>query len=243
MVPKSYFQQVLPDAFVDAGFSFTTLHWLRHAPSKGAENAIALEKTTSAHKDLLAFLCARHAEIRPNGTLTLCIPGQGPIGIDATQNCLDATVRLLSAACNIDPTFVARMPLYLRSMDEVLAGISAASDSSSGAWEVLESATVPIEHPACAGLMPTTMIGETCSRGIGGDELLGEEYASAMTGFAMAAVSSLLLQEVRASMGGRYPGDAEFLGKFRSVFKSEFLRAYCREKVGFTYLYLCLRRL
>lgn len=235
MVPKSYFQQVLPDAFVDAGFSFTTLHWLRHAPSKGAENAIALEKTTSAHKDLLAFLCARHAEIRPNGTLTLCIPGQGPIGIDATQSCLDATVRQLSSTYNIDPTFVARMPLYLRSMDEVLAGISAASDSSSGAWEVLESATVPIEHPACP--RPST----TMTGGTGVDVF--EEYASAMTGFAMAAVSSLLLQEVRAGMGGRYPGDVEFLGKFRSAFKSEFLQVYCKDKVGFTYLYLCLRRL
>jgi hypothetical protein len=235
MVPKSYFQQVLPDAFVDAGFSFTTLHWLRHAPSKGAsENALDLSKPASAHADLLAFLSARHAEIRPNGTLTLCIPGQGSIGIDATQSCLDATIRQLSATYNIDPTFVARMPLYLRSMDEVLTAILA-SDSGGGAWEGLESATVPIEHPACP--RPST----TMTGGTGVDVF--EEYASAMTGFAMAAVSSLLLQEVRAGMGGRYPGDVEFLGKFRSAFKSEFLQVYCKDKVGFTYLYLCLRRL
>ena len=232
MAPKSYFHQVLPDNFVDAGYSFTSLHWLQLPPLQGSGDPVDLEKAASAHADVVAFLSARHREIRHGGTLMLCIPGQGPIGVDATLKSIIATARGLSGIYSISASVVARMPLYFRTMDEVSTAVSA----SKGAWEVLESAAVPIEHPAC--LEPTA---ERISSLTGADRF--EEYAGAVAGFVMAALSRFLVEDARSSIGASYPGDTDFLADFAAAFKREFLQSCGCEKVGFTYLYLCLRRM
>ena len=117
-------------------------------------------------------------------------------------------------------------------MDEVSTAVSA----SKGAWEVLESAAVPIEHPAC--LEPTAE--RICSL-TGADRF--EEYAGAVAGFVMAALSRFLVEDARSNMGASYPGDTDFLADFAAAFKREFLQSCGCEKVGFTYLYLCLRRM
>ena len=45
-----------------------------------------------------------------------------------------------------------------------------------------------------------------------------------------------------AGTGYQY-GDTDFLADFAAAFKREFLQSCGCEKVGFTYLYLCLRRM
>jgi hypothetical protein len=232
MAPKSHFQQVLPDGFVDAGYCFTALHWLQRPPPQGTEDSAALAKPASAHADLVAFLSARHHELRAGGTLMLCIPGQGPIGVEAVLSCVTATAREVSGTYSISPSVVARMPLYLRTMDEILAAVSA----SEGAWDVLQSAAVPTPHPAC--LDPTA--DRICSL-TGVDRF--EEYAGVVAGFAMAALSGFLAADARANMGGSFPGDGQFVADFTAAYKRVFLRSYGCDEVGFTYLYVNLRKM
>jgi hypothetical protein len=232
MAPKSHFQQVLPDDFVDAGYCFTALHWLQHPPRQDTEESMALAIRASAHNDVVAFLSARHRELRPDGTLMLCIPGQGPVSTDAVLSCVTATARELSATYSISESVVARLPVYFRTMDEILAAVSA----SEGAWDVLQSAAVPTPHPAC--LDPTA---ERICSSTGVDRF--EEYAGVVAGFAMAALSGFLVADARANMGESYPGDKKFVDEFTAAYKRVFLRLHGCEKVGFTYLYVNLRRM
>lgn len=231
MAPKSHFQNVLPDAFVDAGYCFTALHWLQHTPpDKGVEYS----KPAAAHADLLAFLSARHRELRPGGTLALCIPGNGPVGVDAVLKCVSATAREFSSSGtgiysnSISASVVARMPLYFRTMDEILNAVSASKEQWGASWDVLRSEAVPTPHPVCHDL--TTGVDRS------------EQYASAVAGFAMAGLGGFLVADARESMGGGYPGDKVFLEDFTAAYKREFLRSHGGEEVGFTYLYLELRR-
>jgi hypothetical protein len=240
MAPKSHFQNVLPDAFVDAGYCFTALHWLQHTrPDKGVEYS----KPAAAHADLLAFLSARHRELRPDGTLALCVPGQGEVGVDVVLKCVSATAREFSSGTgtysnSISPSIVARMPLYFRTMDEILAAVSASSkEQGGGAWEVLGSAAVPTPHPACLDLKAERLDGSLTT---GVDR--SEEYASAVAGFAMAGLGGFLVADARENMRGGYPGDKVFLEDFTAAYEREFLRSFGGEEVGFTYLYLELGR-
>jgi hypothetical protein len=230
MVPKSHFQQVLPDDFVDAAFSFTALHWLQHAPSHGHEGdnpAFA----ASAHDDLVAFLSARRRELQQDGTLTLCMPGQGPVGVQPVIECLEAAIRELSSTYHFSSSVIACLPMYFRTMDEILSAVS----TCPGAWNVLGNEMVPMVHSAWPG--------PSLENGSGHSSVdVHEDYASAITGFAMAAISGFLVDDVRSNPDNQYPGDTKFLEEFRSVFKREFLKSYCREKVGFTYAFVYLQK-
>jgi hypothetical protein len=58
----------------------------------------------------------------------------------------------------------------------------------------------------------------------------------------MAALSGFLVADARANMGESFPGDREFVADFTEAYKRVFLRLHGCEKVGFTYLYVNLRR-
>jgi hypothetical protein len=231
MVPKSHFQQVLPNDFVDAAFSFTALHWLQHAPSHGPNEGDNAAFAASAHDDLVAFLSARHRELRQDGTLTLCMPGQGPVGVQPVIECLEAAIRDLSSTYHFSPSVIACLPMYFRTMDEILSAVSMCP----GAWNVLGSDMVPMVHSAWPGRSTETSPGMT-----GSDAY--ETYASAITGFAMAAISGFLVEDVKSNPDNQYPGDAKFLEEFRLVFRREFLDSFCQEEVGFTYAFVHLQK-
>jgi hypothetical protein len=231
MVPKSHFQQVLPNDFVNAAFSFTALHWLQHTPSHGIEEGDNAQLAISAHNDLVAFLSARHNELRHDGTLTLCMPGQGPVGVQPVIECLEAAICDLSSTYHFSSSVVANLPFYFRTMDEILSAVS----TCPGAWNVLGNEMVPMVHSAWPG--PSIEIGS-------GNPAVDayEDYASAITGFAMAAISGFLVDDVRLSPENHYPGDTKFLGEFRLVFRREFLKTFSQEKVGFTYAFVHLQK-
>jgi hypothetical protein len=231
MVPKSHFQQVLPNDFVNAAFSFTALRWLQHTPNHGRDEGDNAQLAASANSDLVAFLSARHRELRQDGTLTLCMPGQGPVGVQPVIECLEAAIRHLSSTYHFIPSVIAHLPFYFRTMDEILSAVSICP----GTWNVLGNEMVPMVHSAWPGQSPET------SPGITGGHAY-ENYASATTGFAMAAVSGFLVDDVKSNPDNHYPGDAKFLEEFRPIFRREFLTSYCQEKVGFTYAFVHLQK-
>ncbi|KAI7772271.1 hypothetical protein LZL87_007632 [Fusarium oxysporum] len=236
MVPKSFFGQVLPHDFVDAGFSFTALHWLQHMPSSFEPSDLA----EYAHEDLVSFLSARHREIRPNGTLTLCIPSHGQIGVNPAVACLQASVRSLASTYHLDPSFTVRLPLYFRTMEEILSSINA----EQGNWVVKSHVAVPIMHPSWS---PAVL-----DKG-GADMAARVRYAAGITGFTTAACSRFLTDEMGAFPKKRdlngpalRPGvlaEATFLKDLSACFKDEFLRTYITGEVGFTYAFVQLQRL
>ncbi|KAG5821127.1 hypothetical protein H9Q74_001893 [Fusarium xylarioides] len=236
MVPQSFFGQVLLDDFVDAGFSFTALHWLQHMPSSWETSDLA----GYAHEDLVSFLSARHREIRPSGTLTLCIPSHGEIGVDPAVACLQASVRSLASTYHLDPSFTVRLPLYFRTMEELLSSINV----EQGKWVVKSHVAVPIMHLSWSPAV---------SDNGGADMAARVRYATGITGFTTAACSRFLTDDT-----GAYPkkrdlnepalqsgvlAEATFLEDLSACFKDEFLRSYITEDVGFTYAFVQLERL
>ncbi|KAF5716527.1 benzoate carboxyl methyltransferase [Fusarium globosum] len=235
MVPKSFFQQVLPDDFVDAGFSFTALHWLQHMPSSWETPDLA----RYAHEDLVSFLSARHREIRPNGSLTLCIPCHGEIGVDPAVTCLQASIRSLASTYHLDPSSIVCLPLYFRTMEEILSSINA----EQGKWIVKSHVAVPIMHPSWSPAV---------SDQGGADMAPRVRYAAGITGFTTAACSRFFTDGTGAYPKKRdlnEPGfqsgaleEATFLENLSACFKDEFLRSYITKEVGFTYAFLQLER-
>ncbi|KAF4970215.1 hypothetical protein FSARC_2701 [Fusarium sarcochroum] len=235
LAPRSYFQQILPDGFVDAGFNFTALHWLQHMPD-ASSNASTL--SAAAHKDLVAFLSARYKEIRPKGTLTLCIPIHDDIGIAPILQCLETTVRNLYSTYQADPSVLAQTPLYFRTMDEILA----AFDAAEGKWHVKKRTVIPILHPSWS-----PVISESGSSAIKSSAC--DRYADAVTGMAIAASSQVLIEDLKSQaeqkdrlVDSAFPDKATFLDDLFRHCKEEFLRTHCQDKVGFTYALLELER-
>ncbi|EWG51635.1 hypothetical protein FVEG_16825 [Fusarium verticillioides 7600] len=175
MVTLSIFGQVLPDNFVDAGFSFTALHWLQHMPSSWDTSDLA----RNAHENLVSFLSARHREIRPNDTLTLCIPCHGEIGVDPAVACLQASIRNLASTYYLDPSVTVHLPLYFRTMEEILLSINA----EQGKWEVKSHVAVPIMHPSWSSAVSDKEGANMSAR---------VRYAAGITGFTTAACSRFL---------------------------------------------------
>ncbi|KAF5598054.1 benzoate carboxyl methyltransferase [Fusarium pseudocircinatum] len=236
MVPQSFFGQVLPDDFVDAGFSFTALHWLQHMPSSWETSDLA----GYAHDDLVSFLSARYREIRPSGNLTLCIPCHGQIGVDPAVACLQASVRSLASTYHLDPSFTVRLPLYFRTMQEILSSI----DDDQGKWVVKSQVAVPIRHPSWSA----AVLDE------GGVDMVARvRYAAGITGLTTAACSRFLTDDTGAypkkrdlnepSLQSGVLAEATFLEDLSACFKDEFLRSYITEDVGFTYAFVQLERL
>jgi hypothetical protein len=80
LLPSSFYQQVLPDQWVDLGFSMAAIHWLNRIPPGNYKNAVFLSDANEqaqadlldqAAKDLQLFAEARTNEIKPGGLLFL----------------------------------------------------------------------------------------------------------------------------------------------------------------------------
>lgn len=237
MAPRSYCQQILPDEFVDVAFSFTALHWLQKMPKDCYDAIKPSILAASAQNDLTTFLTARHSELKRNGNLIIGVPAKGSVGIGPVLRCLETVIGRLSSTYLIKPSFVAQMPLYFRTMDEMTAAIKAAKE-----WRIVDNFTAPMEHPSwkLATLERNNNSSETS---------VAEKYADSITGFAMAALTGTFLNEVRRlyqrdhitdEQEGKV--DVEFVRDLKSEFRQEFIRSHSHEVVGFTYTFLQLEK-
>jgi indole-3-acetate O-methyltransferase len=78
LVPTSFFQQIVPEQWVDLGFSVAAVHWLNRIPVSDYKNGVFLSDVNQqARADLLAqaatdlrlFAKGRSKEIKPGGLL------------------------------------------------------------------------------------------------------------------------------------------------------------------------------
>lgn len=239
MVPKSYFQRVVPNEFVHVGFSFTALHWTQQMPTDGDNTVGSALPSVSANRDLVAFLAARYEEIHHGGHLVLCIPGAGPVGVEPALRCLETVLQQLSTKYHISPSATSRLPLYFRSLEEILTAV----EDTRGKWRVVKAADIPMEHPSWAPANCDT-------NGHCADSSAKEKYAHGITGFTLAAVSGFMLKEVRSNTeafhqkhGGHVELDEDaFLHDLTTGFTAEFLQSHSSERVGFTYAFVKLEK-
>jgi hypothetical protein len=154
--------------------------------------------------------------------------------------CLQASIHRLASTYHLDPSFTVRLPLYFRSMEEILSSINA----EKGKWVVKSHVAVPIMHPSWSSAVLDKDAANMAAR---------VRYAAGITGFTTAACSRFLTDEM-----GAYPkkrdlnepalpswvlAEATFLEDLSACFKNEFLRSYITEEVGFTYAFVQLQRL
>nr|POE94631.1 methyltransferase fus9 [Quercus suber] len=231
MVPRSFYQQVLTDGFVDAGFCFTAIHWLKQMPtdleyssSEEDGNAEPSDLVTRAHADMVSFLSARHKEIRPGGSLTLSIPVQGEVDSEASMTCLDKSLEDVGSRYKDDLIFP-RLPVWFRTLDEIMAGINAAD----GEWRIVKSSIVPIEHPAWFLTL------EDKDKSIK-DTPAVRDYVTVLTNMMMSVATGFIVEQMRSSLGPKYPGATKITQEVRERFFEIFMRDHARDTVGITHV-------
>ncbi|KAK2690815.1 hypothetical protein QWA68_010334 [Fusarium oxysporum] len=234
--PRSYFEQVLPDGFVDAGFNFTALHWLRNMPDASSTPS---SLSAAAHEDFVTFLSARHKEIRQHGTMTICIPSDGEISVLPTFRCFEASLRNLYDKYQVDPTIARRLPMYFRTLDEILTSIAAVDTK----WSLKSRHNLPLMHTSWSPEVIEASSEEARMAG-------RKRYTDAVAGFAFAACSQFFIDGLKPQ---GYQGESSedevirlkerFMTDLTFAFKEEFLCTHCTDKVGFTYTLLQLERL
>lgn len=147
MVPKTYFEQVMPENSVDIGLSMTTLHWLGtdHANIGFQFLPPEADALVAAHHDLVRFLKHRSQEIRSGGTLILAIIGKGEVCPVDNLTSFSLAIDDLEREGEIPSSVAAvcRFPVYLRSLDEILGAVDAEKS-----WDIFERYQKVIEDPA-----------------------------------------------------------------------------------------------
>ncbi|KAF4953603.1 hypothetical protein FGADI_5939 [Fusarium gaditjirri] len=236
MSPRSYFQQVLPNGFVDAGFNFTALHWLRNMPDASSTPS---SLSTAAHEDFVTFLSVRHKEIRRHGTMTICIPSDGEISVLPVVECFETSLRNLYDMYRVDPTIARRLPMYFRTFEEIMTSIAALDTK----WSLQSHHVLPLMHNSWS---PEVIEASSEEARLSARK----RYTDAVAGFALAACSQFFIDGLKSE---GYQGECckneliyskeGFMTDFTFAFKEEFLRTHCMDKVGFTYTLLELERL
>jgi hypothetical protein len=204
-VGASFYGPVLPPGTVHLATSFNAILWLdelpavavpdfvvyrrplpsRHVPAASAEATAAF--TRQAEQDLVRFLECRARELVPGGKVVLATPGD-----TSEARVADGIYDVLNDAC-LDLVAAGRlprdqyerftMPIYCRTVAELLAPLECKDSPVRGAFTVERAQELEV---------PTPYVVEFCR---GGDV---EAYAGAYTGFLRAITEPV----VRAAFHG-----------------------------------------
>ncbi|KAF4496218.1 Benzoate carboxyl methyltransferase [Fusarium agapanthi] len=195
--------------------------------------------SAAAHDDFVAFLSTRHREIRQHGTMIICLPSDGEISVLPTFRCFETCLRNLYDKYQVDPTIARRLPMYFRTMDEILASITAVDSK----WALKSHHALPLMH--------TLWSPEVIEASSEDARMLARKrYTDTVAGFALAACSQFFIDGLKPqdNRGQTLEDDEirlkeEFMTDLTTAFKDEFLHSHCMDKVGFTYTLLELERL
>ena len=107
-IGKSFYDQVLPFASVDVGWSSYAAVWLSRVPARLSDHFVAVRSTSStraeferqAALDWEAFLVLRARELRPGGRLLVIFPGLNDEGLSGFESLLDDANMVLQEMVN-----------------------------------------------------------------------------------------------------------------------------------------------
>lgn len=227
--PGSFYKPRLPRSSVDVALCFSAVHWLQEVPhANGTEIEAAL--SAAAQRDLVDFLTARHSELAPGGQLLVTIASKALSGLQFAIGRLAASIQVLSKTWPIDPSVMARVPIYFRTKDEINAGI----DGTKGKWKVVKMTEEVVEHPSSA-LYHNCDPNDAAKRA-----LYRAKYASDMARVLRSTLSGFLLREVKKGFAahgeiGHWGDEKEeaFLSALEGAFEQEYKSTFCEERMEY----------
>ncbi|KAL6924130.1 hypothetical protein FSST1_001404 [Fusarium sambucinum] len=236
MIPRNFYQKVVPPQSAHLGFSLAALHHLDHVPSPTgvqSEDDQLLQK--QAHLDLSAFLELRAQEIISRGSLVLSFVGQASAGyenysgpVDACRNAMIEMVQQGIIPVPVAGSF--RVPTYNRTLEDVRKVL----DEMSNVWDVHDLFEADITHPAIHDLNEKQVKDEDASR----------EYASIVIDWMMAVCSGYFLKALKVGNEGRYSEEEEkkLLNDWVARTKELFIRDHKDEEVVCSFVYVHLSK-
>jgi hypothetical protein len=237
MIPRSFYQEVVPPQSAHLGFSLAALHHLDHVPQPGAdqvdENKLLQQQ---AHLDLSKFLQLRSQEIVSGGSLVLSFVSQASAGyenyhgpVDACRNAMIEMVQQGKIPVSVAGAF--RVPTYNRTLDDVKKVLN----ENTKTWAVRSLFEDDITHPAIHHLKGHPAPDDEASR----------KYADVVIDWMMAVCSGYFTKALKLGSQGSYTEDEEnaLLQDWVSRTKELFIRDHKDEKVVCSFIYVYLQRL
>ncbi|KAH6949220.1 S-adenosyl-L-methionine-dependent methyltransferase [Fusarium avenaceum] len=236
MIPRSFYQAVIPPQSAHLGFSLAALHHLDHVPDPGTqqldENKLLQQQ---AHSDLSNFLQLRSQEIVSGGSLVLSFVSQSSAGyenyhgpVDACRNAMIQMVQQGKIPVSVAESF--RVPTYNRTLDDVKKVLNENTET----WAVHGLFEDDITHPAIHDLRSNLTADEEASR----------QYANVVIDWMMAVCSGYFTKALKLGSQGSYTEVEEnaLLQDWVSRTKEFFIRDHKDEKVVCSFIYVYLQR-
>ncbi|KAM0212606.1 hypothetical protein ACHAQI_004561 [Fusarium lateritium] len=250
LVPRGFYQQVVPTSSVDVGFSWSSLNYLEKTPTVSldataspADFAAARHEAlaSAAHTDLIKLLKLRAKEIREGGYFITAIGGQKPEGETTVSNpgahvIQAGTMRMVGEGKLSIPELMqfALFPSHERTPNEIGAALQ--DESVAPLWEVEVMESKLIVQPAWEVYQDTVQADETKK-----DEAL-EEYARVVMGNLIAAFGWFWTDILKKSRGAEWDGGDAFLDDFLRISVEEFVTKFADFKAQIWWTYLRLKR-
>ncbi|KAF9770779.1 hypothetical protein IL306_011615 [Fusarium sp. DS 682] len=250
LVPLGFYQQVVPTAQVDIGFSWSSFSYLEKIPTvrldataPPAEFAAARHKAlaTAAHTDLIKLFKLRAKETRSGGYFIAAIGGQAPEG-ETTPSKPGAQVlqaglmRMVAEGKLAVPELMqmALFPAHERTPDELRAALK--DDTVASLWEIESIDSKLIVQPAWHVYQDKVKADPGKK-----DEAL-EEYAQVAINNLISASGWFWVDVLKKLRGENWDGGEAFLEELISITVEEFVTKFADFKLEIWYNYIRLKR-
>ncbi|WZH49384.1 S-adenosyl-L-methionine-dependent methyltransferase [Fusarium acuminatum] len=250
LVPRGFYQQVIPSSYADVGFSWSSLNYLEKTPTisldataSPADFAVARHKAlaSAGHTDLIKLLKLRAKEIREGGYFITAIGGQKPEGETTPSNpgaqvIQAGTMRMVGEGKLSIPELMqfALFPSHERTPDEVRAALQ--DEAVAPLWDVEVMESKLIVQPAWEVYQDTVQADKTKK-----DEAL-KKYARAVMENLTAASGWFWIDILKKSRGADWDGGDAFLEDFLKISVEEFVTKFADFKAQIWWTYLRLKR-
>lgn len=245
MIPRSFYEPVVPASSVDIGFSLACLHHLDHVdPRPDGQSPVDPERQTTlqiqAKKDLCRFLNLRAKEFVAGGSLVLSFVSKASSGeenypgpVNACRSALIDMVKEGLIPLEIASEF--EVPTYNRTLEDVGGSL----DAVKGEWAVEEVCEKKVLHPA---------VQEFAAKRQADTESIENyraAYAHTVIDWLMAVVGGYFEKMLRVGLGEDYrQADGErLLGDWIQRTKEKFLEKDDVEDVYCWFIYVRLTRI
>ncbi|KAF4417944.1 fusarin C cluster-methyltransferase [Fusarium acutatum] len=237
MIPRSFYQQVIPPKSAHLGFSLAALHHLDHVPQPtedGQDESRLLQQ--QAHIDLATFLKLRSQEIVSGGSLILSFVSQASAGyenysgpVDACRNAMIQMVQQGKISVSVAQAF--RVPTYNRTLSDVKKVI----DECTQTWKLHDLFEDDVMHPAFHELKIQSNPSQEASH----------KYAEIVIDWMMAVCSGYFTKALQVGSQGGYTKQEEegLLQDWVTRTKEIFIRNHKDEEVICSFIYIRLERL
>ncbi|KAF5579764.1 fusarin C cluster-methyltransferase [Fusarium pseudocircinatum] len=236
MIPRSFYQQVIPPKSAHLGFSLAALHHLDHVPQPtedGQDESKLLQQ--QAHLDLATFLKLRSQEIVTGGSLILSFVSQASAGyenysgpVDACRNAMIQMVQQGKIPVSVAQAF--RVPTYNRTLSDV----KRVMDEFTQTWKVHDLFEDDVVHPAFHELKIQANPSQEASH----------KYAEIVIDWMMAVCSGYFTKALQVGSQRDHTKQEEesLLQDWVTTTKELFIRDHRDEEVICSFIYIRLER-